>query len=404
MKKIYQNLVWLMTAFCLTACDNFMDVHREYIKDGEKIYAPAVDSFAFLPGREKLLARFWLYNSSHVRAVHLSWNSGRDSLSIPVTPAAERDSVEVILPIPEGSYTFDVRTKDLHDNKSIKVTGFCNSYGDIFQSSLRNQNIGEVTFSPEQAEINWLTTPVNHIGNQVRYTDVNSETQTVFSGTGSPAPSTILPQAKGGTTFEYRSLFLPASNSIDTFYTVWTEYETPFPERDPKLDKSIMSVIKLDSDADWNAYGGSAAGILDDVTVTTGSDNGTFGHTGGGGFPISLTVDLGRVTKLSTIVMYQHRSAEVPFTWVNPKHFVVYGREAAPSQSGDWSEWTELIDCEVTTPSSGNLSAIADAGVAFEFPPDMEPVRYIRVKFTSAYDNGMGLVHISELSFYYYGD
>jgi hypothetical protein len=48
-------------------------------------------------------------------------------------------------------------------------------------------------------------------------------------------------------------------------------------------------------------------------------------------FPISLTVDLGQVTKLSTVVMYQHRSADVPFTWVNPKHFVVYGREAAPS-------------------------------------------------------------------------
>jgi hypothetical protein len=403
MKKVYQNLLFLLgVAISFSACDNFMDVHKEYIKDGEKIYAPVVDSVSFLPGRERIHARFWLYNAPHVRTIHVSWNDGRDSLSIPVTPDAEMYSIERLLSIPEGSYTFDVRTKDIYDNRSIKITGFCDSYGDIFQSTLRLQNIGQVVFTPAEAEINWLTTPVNHIGNQVRYTNASDETKIVFSGTGAPTPTTVLPEAKGGTTFEYRSLFLPAANSIDTFYTEWTEYETPFPEKDPKLDKSIMSIIRLDNDADWSAYGGRAEGILDDVTVTTSNDNGKFAHTGSGGFPASITVDLGQTTKLSTIVLYQHRSGEVPFSWVNPKHFVVYGRgNVAPSQNGDWSEWTELIDCEVLKPSSGDLSAIANAGSVFDFPADMEPVRYIRVKFTDAYDN-FGIVHLSELSFYYY--
>jgi hypothetical protein len=409
MKKIYQNLLVLLgVAISLSACDNFMDVHKKYIEDGEKIYAPIVDSVSFLPGRERILAQFRLYNSPHVKEILISWNNerGDTTLSIPVTPNAERYSIEYLLNISEGSYTFDVRTKDVYDNLSIKVTGFCDSYGDIYQSTLRTQNIGEVTFTSEQAEISWRTTPVNHIGNQVRYTSANDETKIVFSGTGAPAPSTILPKAKTGTTFEYRSLVLPAANSIDTFYTEWTEYETPFSEPAPlpevALDKSIMSIIRLDSDADWGGYSGAAEGLIDGVTLTGGSDNGKFGHTWTGGLPAAITVDLGQTTKLSSIVLHQHRSAEVPFTWVNTKKFDVYGREEAPSQSGDWSEWTKLMGCEIVPPSSGNWATIAADGTAFAFPQDMDPVRYIRVNVTASFDSESmgGITHIAELTFY----
>jgi hypothetical protein len=410
MKKTYRNLLFLLgVAASLPACDNFMDVHKKYLEDGEKIYAPIVDSFSFQPGREKILAGFRLYNSPHVREIQISWNGerGDTALSIPVTPDTEYYSAEYLLNIPEGSYTFDVRTKDVYDNLSIKVTGFCDSYGDVYQSTLRTQNIGEVTFAPEQAEISWRTTPVNHIGNEVRYTNVRSETKTVFSGTGAPAPSVVLPEAKSGTTFEYRSLFLPAASSIDTFYTLWTEYEIPFPFPEPEplpeveLDRSIMSIVRLDSDSDWGGYGGTAEGIIDGVTVTTGSDNGTFGHTHTGGLPAAITVDLGQTVKLSSIVLHQHRSAEVPFTWVNTRKFEVYGRTEAPAQSGDWTEWTKLMECEIVPPSSGNWVTAANAGAVFAFPQNMEAVRYIRVNVTESFDSASmgGITHIAELTF-----
>jgi hypothetical protein len=369
----------------------------------EPVTVTAAESVDFLPGKGRVLARVRLNNATDVRTVVILWTAGnvRDSISLAVTPAAGRDSVETIITLDEGEYVFDVVTKDADGNRSATVAGTGSSHGDGFRSGLQVQGVETVDLTSGQAEITWQTAPANHIGNEVRYSDVNNETLTLYSETGTA--TTVLPLAQDGSTFEYRSFFKPAVNAIDTFRTAWTKYETAFPEL-PKveLDKSIMSIVKLDSDSDWGGYGGLAEGLIDGVTVTTGSDNGAFGHTYTGGLPAAVTVDLGQTTKLSSIVLYQHRSADVAFTWVNTKHFDVYGREAEPSQSGDWSEWTKVVECEVVPPTSGNLVEIANAGVAFRFPANMAPVRYVRINVTQSFDSESmgGITHVAEFSFY----
>ena len=43
MKRIYSLLVFIACTLLITSCEDFMDVHKEYIEGGEIIYAPNPD-------------------------------------------------------------------------------------------------------------------------------------------------------------------------------------------------------------------------------------------------------------------------------------------------------------------------------------------------------------------------
>lgn len=227
MRKSAGKLLVIVALSIMASCDNFMDVHEAYIRGGEQIYAPKPDSIVFVAGRERIMFRFWLYNSPNVQLVNLYWNDGQDSLVIPVTPTTGLDSTDLILPdLPEKSYTFNVRTVDKYGHASLTMTDFGSSYGDIFQSSLLHRRIREVTLSDTGGEITWFAAASNLVGNQIRYETTTGQKTIVWM----PAnENTVLCNgAKPNSQFEYRSLFIPEEMAIDTFAVGWTTYETPF--------------------------------------------------------------------------------------------------------------------------------------------------------------------------------
>ena len=228
MKKIHRNLLFILTFALLVSCEDFMDVHEKYIEDGEIIYAPKVDSIEFIAGQERILFRFWLYNSPNVKFVNLFWNDDQDSLVVPVSPTTGLDSMDVLLPdMAEKSYTFNVYTVDKYEHNSLKETDFGSSYGDVFKSSLANRRIKDVSITDKGGSISWYSAAENLIGNEVRYETNNGEKAVVRMS--SAENEVLCPDAKTSSTFEYRSLFIPEKLSIDTFAVEWSAYETPFP-------------------------------------------------------------------------------------------------------------------------------------------------------------------------------
>ncbi|MRY31340.1 hypothetical protein GKD83_15565, partial [Parabacteroides goldsteinii] len=131
MKRIYSLLVFIACTLLITSCEDFMDVHKEYIEGGEIIYAPKPDSIAFIAGKERILFFCRTYNSPNVKSVNLYWNDGLDSLLIPVSFNSSYDSIEVVLDnMEEKSYTFTVQLVDNFDHRSLSVTDFGTSYGE----------------------------------------------------------------------------------------------------------------------------------------------------------------------------------------------------------------------------------------------------------------------------------
>jgi hypothetical protein len=272
-----------------------MDVHREYIEGGEKIYAPKTDSLYFYNGKNRVLMQFWLLESPNVRSVDVFWNSDADSLIVPVTPSAGLDSMEVYIPLTEEkAYTFYVRTTDIFGNHSLSERGSATSYDSIYESVLVNRRVKAAMKSGSVTEIQWYGAGDDYAYSEVRYTDVNNEVRIVRVAPNES--STVCPDAKAGSTYEHRSLFAPV-NSIDTFYMKWDAISPLI-----KFDKSSWSVINW---SDETASDGGGAVVLIDGNL----DN--YWHSQWDGNPPGLPhwaiIDMGVPYEIARIDTYRRR-------------------------------------------------------------------------------------------------
>jgi hypothetical protein len=233
-----------------------MDTHQKYLEGGEIIYAPKVDSLVFHNGKGRAQVWFWLLESPNVRSVDIFWNSYADSLSVPVTPSTGRDSLMAYVPLTEErSYTVYVRTTDIFGNHSLSEMGSATSYGAIYESTLANRGVKSAETVGSTIEIQWYGIADGYVYSEVRYTGVNGEVQTIRVLPNET--STSCPNAKAGSAYEHRSLYVP-TNSIDTFYMEWTPITV---SRAPvKLDKTGWTVETSD---EQTSDGGGKDMIID---------------------------------------------------------------------------------------------------------------------------------------------
>ena len=264
MKRIYSLAILATFILSFTSCEDFMDMHKEYIKGGELIYAPKPDSVYFIAGKGRVLFNCRTYNAPNVRSIDVYWNDGLDSLIIPVELKTGYDSISVILDnLEEKSYTFKIQATDNFGHKSLFMTDFGTSYGDTYQATLNDRLVESLTLSDQEGTIKWYYAPQYLVRSEVRYVKKNGSQAIV------KVPSTDdlvqLPDVKPGSTFEYRSLYIPEEVAIDTFATAWKEYETPFPA-EYKYDRSSWEVLSV-SDVSTSEGGGMATLIDGDLST-----------------------------------------------------------------------------------------------------------------------------------------
>jgi hypothetical protein len=181
--------------------------------------------------------------------------------------------------------------------------------------------------------------------------------------------------------------------------TIYPESGYIVPLFEEKLDKDRMSVMKLGSDANFTNWEGTDNYLIDD-------DVDNFGHSPNSSLPAPFTIDLGRTAKLSRLVMYHRKYSDNYFSWGNPKTFDVYTTPDRPSQDGNWNSWNKIMFCETIKPS-GNAAvtntdedlAAGEAGFEFDFPLEMEPVRYVRIVILNTWE-GTSFCHPAEVTFY----
>jgi hypothetical protein len=125
----------------------------------------------------------------------------------------------VFIPLKEErSYAIYVRTTDIFGNHSLSGTGSATSYGAIYESTLANRNVKSAATANSATEIQWFGIVDDYVCSEVRYTGIDDEELIVRAFPNET--STRCPDAKAGSTYEHRSLYVPV-NSIDTFYTAW---------------------------------------------------------------------------------------------------------------------------------------------------------------------------------------
>jgi hypothetical protein len=339
-----------------------MDVHQKYLEGGEIIYAPKVDSLVFRNGKGRTQLWFWLLESPNVRSVDIYWNAYADSLIVPVTPSAGLDSMAVYIPLKEErTYTFYVRTTDIFGNHSLSEMGSATSYGSIYESTLTNRGVKNAETAGSITTVQWYGIADDYIYSEIRYTGVNSEVQ--IARTLPNEESTSVSDAKAGSTWAHRSLYVP-TNSIDTFYLEW---EPITPTIAPaKFDKSSWSIIAF-SDERADDGGG--------VTMIINNSLDDFWHSQWGPdepLPHWAIIDMGAPKTIVKIDTYRRN---------NTKTVEYYVCNELPADL-NLDAWTKIAGGSSWSDNKLTLNATADVPVRYLliYLPDSENPPYTTIR------------------------
>ncbi len=386
------NSIMACIAICVwfLGCKQMESTYSDYVVPGGiKYTAKATDPFAYSGNKRAMIN--WLRGADpSVVSAKIFWNNYTDSLEMAVPPSD--DTIRAVIEgLEERFYSFIIKTYDAKGNFSapVEVTSFV--YGDSYQSSLLNRTILDL-------ERDVLGTIHVYLGNadiangaaetEFLYEDTSGEL--VVARASSSASKAVLPNVSASATgFSYRTVFLPDSNCIDTFFTALEDH--PFGEI-PLLEEEIpkiFSLLQLPGDS-WEPEVPHQDipkiwdGVVNDAQNIFAAPNPTL--------PQWFTVDLNQTAVFSRMKLFQRTSHPYHAVWV--KSFEIWGTEAY-DPDGSWDSWTLLGKFDSRIPSGSVWPSHTPAdmdyqrdGEGFTFEQPQIPVRYIRMKVVDTYGGG----------------
>jgi hypothetical protein len=217
-------MIALMGLFLFASCENFMDIHKEYLEGGETVYSSKPLEIIFNGGIDKIEFICLMENATNVKTIDIFYtntNNRPDSLIIPVSLNIGYDTVRTVMPnMGEKNYNFTVRTTDINGNKSLNVTGSGASYGPDFLSTLTSRVGNPGAYTATSGTINWSVIPASVAWSELAYIDRRTNEEITIKIMPNQS-STALPYVYS--IYKYRSVFMPEPASIDTIYGAWTE-------------------------------------------------------------------------------------------------------------------------------------------------------------------------------------
>lgn len=233
-KKYYTYLAIIAICFtCLFACSKMDDTYDDFISNGEIVYIAKVDSARAYPGNTRMNLSMLLTADPRISKVKVLWDAGgqADSIEKAVQRTADIDTVRFSFnKLAEGTYTFYIYTYDKAGHRSVKTDVIGTVYGEKYIAQLVNRAIKSGTYDDiaKTATVKWFGVGVDVIGEEFIYTDVLGAVRKQFNKhEGAQDSVTVLPDFKKGNNFQFRTLYKPAPNAIDTFYSNYENRQVP---------------------------------------------------------------------------------------------------------------------------------------------------------------------------------
>ena len=214
-------LMSLMILACITSCSK-MDDYKRFTENGEISYTGKVDSVEVYSGKSRVLIKGLFLADPKVVSCKILWNNGKDSVVVPVVRKNIVDSLSISIPITvEGVQNFTIYTYDNSGNRSIPVYKSGRVYADRYQSSLTNRDISEAktdeTTGITAVDFLDMDRLTGVFATDITFTDRQDVSKTIRVPIDSLQG--VLANFKYGSTISYRTLFLPDTMSVDTFYS-----------------------------------------------------------------------------------------------------------------------------------------------------------------------------------------
>ncbi|MDO3694440.1 DUF4998 domain-containing protein [Wenyingzhuangia sp. chi5] len=275
---IKNNSIKILALFIMlgffASCTSMDEGYEEFISNGEISYTGKLDSLKFFSGNNRIKVEGLFMSDPKITECRVFWNSGADSISVPVIKTDKVDTLRVFIEnMPENIYSFKVYTYDKLGNKSIPVTGISQSYGERYKETLTNRVISSSVLSTDlDLTINFASMDLSSgvFGTEIVYTDINDVNKTEFVSIDSE--EVVLEDYKEGSKYNYRTMFLPDETAIDTFHTDYVQLLPDFVDFTNKLTNVSQPFQASSFSGRW--------GILAGWTTNTAAKN----HGGYGGW------------------------------------------------------------------------------------------------------------------------
>jgi hypothetical protein len=363
-----------MIAAGLFACTAMDHTYKDFWKEGEQVYPAPVDSVKSYPGKNRIDIEWTLKAGADVAWIKVYWNNKSDSLVLPVNTVGQTDTIIRISldNMQEGTYAFTVYTFDSNGNRSVpsEITGTI--VGEAYERMLLIRLVEDAYYEDGKVIVVWGN-PVDDtsFGSELIYQAAGDETHTALAP---PQSDTLkIEDYAGSGTFEYRTGYLPAPGSLDTFYTAFRTVEVKLPIRE--LDKTGWTVTASSYDTRYPAGNPSprTAEMAIDGSFTTRWVNQISPQLP---YPHWLAVDIQTPVELYGIVLHGGNNNETPSLieiWV----------------SEDGVDWT----------SKGTYSVLKNQNQYFEFE-EPQVAQHVKVECKAPSGGNTPNTNIYELGVY----
>lgn len=354
-----------LIAVVLGACSKMDSTYKDFIK-GSIVYIGSADSVKIYPGKNRLQLS-WISFDPAATEAKIYWNNKSDSLSVPLHITGEADTINVMLnDLPEGSYSFDIYLYDDKGNTSIKTSAVGQVYGDSYIGSLLSRPVKSALFDNGTVNISWGTADETVIGTQLTYEDADNKVHVIDVPVDSLFTTLENFDFSVRDTFRYRTLYVPDSMSIDTFYSAYETVKVTGPP--VEYDRSDWTAPAEDYDV---PSGRVPQNTLDNKTSTVWHMDKTHGY------PHHITIDMHAENTVNGFTFIQRTPLDGAAQLIEIEI------------SSDNQNWESLG--AFTLENSGDK----------QFLELLEPIslRYFRITFKSDYKNG-SFTAIAEIGAY----
>ncbi len=268
-------LIALAALIAAYGCKEQDEMFRRYIIEGGITYPAMALNAKARTGKERVEIS-WPNTDPTVTNAKIYWNNYQDSVLVDIPTGT--DMVMQMVNVPEGQYSFFIKTYDAWGNESVPAEVFGRSVGNNYINSLIPRNITNLrTTGGSNLTILWDAAG-DVLYSNVVYTSVGNEKKTVRVDASESA--TTIDDYQLSNSFSYNTVYKPDTLAIDVFPTEFKKVTGIY----LLLDKSAGRVI--DKSSTWPDPSCLESGAYDGNT-------GSRWHSLNSGYPHFITVDLG---------------------------------------------------------------------------------------------------------------
>lgn len=228
------RLIVIATMLFISSCSKMDHTYEHFWNDGERVYPAPADSVRVYPGRNRLELSWSIFGDANVSKAKIYWNYRNDSLEVPINSTGKKDTIKAMLSnMEEKSYAFTIYTFNDKGDKSIPVSAVGRVYGDSYINSLFIRLLKNAFYKEDALVINWgEPADATSIGSELVYQNTDGVMQTIRIAPDED--STIIKNFDfhPNSTFAYRTVYLPDTMAIDTFYTAFDTINVKGPRID----------------------------------------------------------------------------------------------------------------------------------------------------------------------------